>query len=209
MARKQKKAAPTKRLFRDPSGQEHMFEKSLEEELEAKKNAPVECLGMTFPNDGKRLEYFLEKLREKLKDSEFRKIEGFPIGTDEDILALSDPPYYTACPNPFIADFINYYGKPYDAKNDKYRCEPFAFDVSEGKHDPIYKAHTYHTKVPPKAIEKFIRHYTKPGDLVLDPYAGSGMSGVAGRLVGGRTVIQGDLAPAASHIAGGALTTRS
>ena len=58
--------------------------------------------------------YFLEKLREKLKDPEFRKIEGFPIGSDEDILALSDPPYYTACPNPFIADFIKHYGKPYD-----------------------------------------------------------------------------------------------
>jgi hypothetical protein len=50
MARKQKKATPTKRLFHDPTGQEHMFEKSLEEELEAKKNAPVECLGMTNPS---------------------------------------------------------------------------------------------------------------------------------------------------------------
>ena len=27
-----------------------------------------------------------------------RNIEGFPIGKDEDIIALSDPPYYTACP---------------------------------------------------------------------------------------------------------------
>ncbi len=75
-------------------------------ELTAKPQGPVECLGMTFENDEKRREYFLEKLREKLKDPEFRKIEGFPIGEDEDILALSDPPYYTACPNPFIEDFI-------------------------------------------------------------------------------------------------------
>jgi hypothetical protein len=29
-----------------------------------------------------------------LKEPDFRKIEGFPIGDDEDILALSDPPYY-------------------------------------------------------------------------------------------------------------------
>ena len=29
-----------------------------------------------------------------------RNIEGFPIGTDEDIIALSDAPFYTACPNP-------------------------------------------------------------------------------------------------------------
>lgn len=75
-------------------------------------DGPVECLGTTFENDEKRREYFLEKLREKLKDPEFRKIEGFPIGEDEDILALSDPPYYTACPNPFIEDFIQQYGKP-------------------------------------------------------------------------------------------------
>lgn len=59
---------------------------------EAKPQEPVECLGLTFENDEKRREYFLEKLRENLKDPEFRKIEGFPIGSDEDILALSDPP---------------------------------------------------------------------------------------------------------------------
>jgi len=78
---------------------------------------PVECFGMTFPNDEERRKHFLGILREKLKDPEFRKIEGFPIGSDEDILALSDPPYYTACPNPFIADFIKHYGKPYDPSN--------------------------------------------------------------------------------------------
>ena len=54
--------------------------------------------------------HFTEKLREKLKDPAFRKIEGFPIGEDEDILALSDPPYYTACPNPFIREFVDHYG---------------------------------------------------------------------------------------------------
>jgi hypothetical protein len=84
-------------------------------------------------------------------DPEFRNIEGFPIGLDEDILALSDPPYYTACPNPFIADFIQHCGKPYDP-NKPYSREPFAADVSEGKNDPIYNAHSYHTKVPHKAI---------------------------------------------------------
>ena len=42
---------------------------------------------MSFPNDEARRAYFTEKLREKLKDPAFRKIEGFPIGEDEDILA--------------------------------------------------------------------------------------------------------------------------
>ena len=50
---------------------------------------------------------------------------------EDDILALSDPPYYTACPNPFLDDFIKYYGKPYDAVTGDYRREPFAADVSE------------------------------------------------------------------------------
>lgn len=119
---------------------------------------------MTFEDDEKRREYFLEKLREKLKDPEFRKIEGFPIGEDEDILALSDPPYYTACSNPFIEDFIEHYGKPYDP-DVPYSREPFAVDVSEGKTDPIYKAHTYHTKGPHLAIVPSILHYTELGDV--------------------------------------------
>ncbi len=54
---------------------------------------PVECLGYTFPSDAARREHYLGLLAEKLQDPEFRKIEGFPIGEDEDILALSDPPY--------------------------------------------------------------------------------------------------------------------
>ena len=90
---------------------------------------PVECLGLSFANDEVRREHFLAILSEKLKDPEFRKIEGFPIGTDENILKLSDPPYYTVCPNPFINDFIKYYGKPYD-QNMTYNKEPFAADVS-------------------------------------------------------------------------------
>jgi len=151
---------------------------------------PVECLGMTFENDEKRREYFLEKLREKLKDPEFRKIEGFPIGEDEDILALSDPPYYTACPNPFIEDFIKHYGKPYDPEMDDYRREPFAADVSEGKYHPVYKLHPYHTKVPHRAIMRYILHYTEPGDVVYDGFCGTGMTGVAAQLCGNPAEVQ-------------------
>ncbi|MBU2055720.1 MAG: site-specific DNA-methyltransferase, partial [Proteobacteria bacterium] len=150
---------------------------------------PVECLGMTFPNDQARREYFLEKLREKLKDPEFRRIEGFPIGADEDILALSDPPYYTACPNPFIADFIKHYGKPFDP-NIPYSREPFAADVSEGKNDPIYNAHSYHTKVPHKAIMRYILHYTEPGDVVFDGFCGTGMTGVAAQMCGDKATVE-------------------
>lgn len=84
-----------------------------------------------------------------------------------------------ACPNPFIEDFIKEYGTPYDEATDDYHREPFAADVSEGKNDPIYNAHSYHTKVPYKAIMRYILHYTEPGDIVFDGFAGTGMTGVA------------------------------
>lgn len=113
-----------------------------------------------------------------------RNIEGFPIGSDEDIIALSDAPFYTACPNPFIEDFIKEYGTPYDEATDDYHREPFAADVSEGKSDPIYNAHAYHTKVPYKAIMRYILHYTKPGDIVYDGFCGTGMTGVAAQMCG-------------------------
>ena len=84
-----------------------------------------------------------------------RHIEGFPIAKDEDIIALSRPPYYTACPNPFIEEFIRENGTPYDEATDDYHREPFAADVSEGKSDALYTAHSYHTKVPHKAIMRY------------------------------------------------------
>ncbi|MBF0397662.1 MAG: DNA methylase [Desulfobacterales bacterium] len=129
-----------------------------------------------------------------------RNIEGFPIGKDEDILALSDPPYYTACPNPYINDFIEEYGKPYDENTDNYHREPFIGDVSEGKNDPIYNAHSYHTKVPHKAIMKYIEHYTDEGDIVFDGFCGTGMTGVAAQLLN-RKAILCDLSPIATFIA--------
>lgn len=143
-----------------------------------------------------------------------RDIEGFPSGTDEDIIALSDVPYYTACPNPFIEEFIKENGTPYDEATDDYHREPFAADVSEGKNDPIYMAHTYHTKVPYKAIMRYVKHYTNPGDIVFDGFCGTGMTGVAAQMLETvssridmlktkdehRNVIVSDLSPAAQYI---------
>ena len=50
--------------------------------------------------------------------------------------------------------------------------------------DPAYNAHGYLTKVPEGAIRYFIDRYTRPGDTVLDPFAGSGMTGVAAWVLG-------------------------
>jgi len=136
---------------------------------------PVVCLSMTFKNDDERREYFRNELRKKLP--ELKEIEGFPIGEDEDIIALSDPPYYTACPNPWINDFIEEWEREKVEKygrvpDEEYHREPFASDVSEGKRDPIYNTHSYHTKVPYKAIMRYLLHYTNPGDMDLRQYFG-------------------------------------
>lgn len=150
---------------------------------ESGNSAAVECLGLTFHDENARREHFLKLLAEKLRDPTFRKQDGFPEGADDAILFMSDPPYYTACPNPWLADFVAHYGRPYDPA-ERYVREPMAIDVSEGKTDPIYKAHSYHTKVPHLAIVPSILHFTEPGDIVLDGFAGSGMTGVAAQWCG-------------------------
>jgi len=99
-----------------------------------------------------------------------------------------------------LADFIARYAKPYDPATDIYRRPPFATPIKAGKNTPIYNAHSYHTKVPPLGIVPYLEHYTDPGDLVLDPFCGSGMTGVA-CLMTGRHAILNDLSPAAVHIA--------
>src|SRR5689334_16476127 len=91
---------------------------SLMVDTTAEPSGPVECLALRFPDEAARRAYFTERLRERLDDPAFRATPGFPIGSDEDILALSDPPYYTACPNPFLEEFIQQYGTLYDAAAD-------------------------------------------------------------------------------------------
>jgi hypothetical protein len=189
---------------------------------------PVECLGMTFPNDDLRRQYFSERLREKLGDPEFREIEGFPIGTVEDIIAMSDPPFHTACPNPFLADFLLYWMKnkaSVDVAESTDMTVPYTLDVSESRNSVFVNAHSYATKVPPQAVMHYILHYTKPGDVMLDSFCGTGMAAVAAQLCdnppadmkaafevqwknqgyssvpwGPRTVVASDLAPAATFI---------
>ncbi|MEX0599661.1 MAG: DNA methyltransferase [Rhodothermales bacterium] len=213
--------------FIESDGQLRLTDKSMEQEL--LEDTPVECLGTTFESDEARRDHFLGLLKEKLP--ELRNRPDFPVGpgggpaADEDILRLSDPPYFTACPNPFLEDFIEAYGTEYDAE-EAYHREPFAVDTSEGKTDQLYRAHGYHTKVPHLAIVPSILHYTEPGDIVLDGFCGSGMTGVAaqwcgtapeeyrkklegewkaegrgGPQWGARRPILGDLSPAAGFIA--------
>jgi DNA modification methylase len=76
---------------------------------------------------------------------------------------------------------------------------PAADGVSAGKNTYTYDAHTYHTKVPPQGIAEVLMRYLPEGGLILDPFAGSGMTGVAARALG-NDVILNELSPAASFI---------
>lgn len=166
-----------------------------DEEFEVVKLTPekVVCLGMEFESDDARRAHFREELRKKLP--ELRQIEGFPIGEDEDIINLSDPPYYTACPNPWLNDFIaEWEQEKVELKKQGKRSvdfevnEPYASDVKVGKNNPVYTAHTYHTKVPHPVIMRYILHYTQPGDIVFDGFAGTGMTGIAAQACGNPTI---------------------
>ena len=162
-----------------------------------------------------------EELRARLE--EMRRWPGCPQGDDETIISMSYPPYYTACPNPFIAKWLEELDRP---NGEGYADPgPFAADVVEGKRNAFYMAHSYPTKVPHPAIMRFILHYTQPGDVVLDGFAGSGMTGVAAQACGNpqprikkaieadldadtiewgtRRAILGELGPAATFISAG------
>ena len=185
---------------------------------------PVECLGKTFASDDERRDHYLARLRELLP--ELRRRPDFPKGSDEDILRLSDPPWYTACPNPFLEEFMRFHGRPYDPE-ERYHREPFAVDVSvreDGRalpraRVPHQSAASRHRPVHPPTTPK-------PGDLVLDGFCGSGMTGVAAQWCGTapaeyrrkleadwqaagrqtpewgtRRAVLGDLSPAATFIA--------
>lgn len=72
-------------------------------------------------------------------------------------------------------------------------------EIVVGRGDPVYMAHAYLTKVPVPAILPFIEAFTKPGDVILDPFAGSGMTGVAAASAGRRAELR-DISVLGRHI---------
>jgi DNA modification methylase len=126
-----------------------------------------------------------DDLRARLPD--LRDIPGCPNGANEAIIEMSAPPAHTACPNPYVREWIERYRTTDDDRADP---GPFASDSQAGKTSLVYKAHGYPTKVPHEAIMRLILHYTKPGDIVLDGFCGTGMTGVAAQMCGSATAEQ-------------------
>ena len=71
--------------------------------------------------------------------------------------------------------------------------------------DPIYNCHAYLTKVPIGAIRPFIETFTRPGEVVVDFFAGSGMTGLAALTLNRRARLS-DISVLGKHIATGYLT---
>ena len=106
----------------------------------------------------------------------------------------------TAWPTDFVSGYLADPNTRLQSANSAPPNEPIDRQrVAGGRNSAFYLAHSYHTKVPPEAIEPFIKYYTEPGDVVLDPFCGSGMTGVAAALCGRRAILN-DLSPAAIHL---------
>lgn len=71
--------------------------------------------------------------------------------------------------------------------------------VTVKRSDPVYMAHAYLTKIPVSAVTPFIEAFTQPGETVLDPFAGSGMTGVAAATLGRKARLF-DIAVLGQHI---------
>lgn len=136
------------------------------------------------------------------------------------VLAMSSPPWHTATLNPFMREWVATAPRDDGERDDP---GPYLDDVQGSKATLQYKAHGYPTKVPPEVIVRLLLHYTKPGDVVLDGFAGSGMTGVAAQMCatpnptietefkkrgktvqwGARRAVLNDLAPNATFLASG------
>lgn len=98
-----------------------------------------------------------------------------------------------------VGDYLTDGELPASSRQASPDAPPSARFVPGSRSTALYTAHSYHTKVPPEAIRPFIEHFTQPGDVVLDPFAGSGMTGVAAAMAG-RQAILNDLSAAGAHL---------
>lgn len=99
----------------------------------------------------------------------------------------------------FVAGYLSAGNLPASSRAASPSAPPSARLVPGSRNTALYTAHSYHTKVPPEAIRPFIEHFTRPGDVVLDPFSGSGMTGVAAAMAGRRAILN-DLSAAAAHL---------
>jgi len=101
-----------------------------------------------------------------------------------------------------IEEFIKKYGEPYEPETDDYKVSSFQMNIDNAKKSTgkIYGMHMYWVKQVPDVVKQYVEYYTKPGDIVLDAFAGSGMTGVAAMMCGRHAILY-EISPACIHIA--------
>lgn len=86
------------------------------------------------------------------------------------------------------------YNAKYPAKSEYKRRTNVWTDITE-----IFRGKIHAAEKPAKLAEIMIRTSSNPGDLVVDLFAGSGSTGVAARVVGGRRCILYEKSDCAMH----------
>ena len=81
----------------------------------------------------------------------------------------------------------------------KSKIEHINYALVAKTHTPMYLMHKYWARKPHNVVSEYIQHYSKEGDIVLDPFAGSGVTAIEAIKLG-RRAIAIDLDPMATFI---------
>src|SRR3989442_235435 len=65
---------------------------------------------------------------------------------------------------------------------------PPTIPIEPRSRSPVYDMHSYWAKKPYTVTDFYIRHFTETGDIVLDPFAGSGVTNIEAVRLGRKTV---------------------
>lgn len=72
-------------------------------------------------------------------------------------------------------------------------------ECSDKETSKIYKIHKYWARKPWYIVERYVNDYSKPNEVVLDPFCGSGLTGMEA-VINGRNFIGQDLNPIALKV---------
>lgn len=88
---------------------------------------------------------------------------------------------------------------------DKIASSLYPDECTDKEISRIYKVHKYWARKPWYIVERYINDYSKPGDTVMDPFCGSGLTGMEA-VINGRSFIGQDLNPTAVRVASGTIS---
>ena len=77
-------------------------------------------------------------------------------------------------------------------------------ECTDKESSKIYKIHKYWARKPWYIVEKYIENYSEPNDTVMDPFCGSGLTGLEAA-INGRNFIGQDINPTAIRVSFGTI----